>query len=109
MDELSAQSAPRLSFDVSRAGDGAPVVTLKGELDMATADELEKAVEAIIDSEPSRLVVDLTDLQFADSSAIALLVRWANLIHHVELREPPPLLRAVLQRMGLDQRLHVTP
>jgi hypothetical protein len=48
-------------------------------------------------------------MEFADSSAIALLVRWANLVPRVEIRQPPELLRRVIARMGLSERLHVTP
>lgn len=99
----------RLMFDLSEDHDGAPLVTLTGELEMTTAPELEAAVGPIIAGKPTRLVVDAAGLEFADSSAIALLVTWANLVPHIEIRQPPELLRRVIARMGLSERLHVQP
>ena len=96
-----------LTFDVFEDHDGAPLVKLEGELDMSTAPGLESAVSPIIARRPNRLVVDASGLEFADSSAIALLVRWANLVPQVEIRRPPELLRHVIARMGLTERLGV--
>lgn len=110
MGELESDTTTgRLTFEIADVEDGSPLVMLTGELDMATAAELEAAVGPIILGRPSRLIVDARGLSFADSSAIALLVRWANAVPQVELREPPELLRAVIDRMGLALRLHVTP
>src|SRR5579884_1907424 len=105
MDELEAE----LTFDLAEDHDGSPVVRLSGELDMTTVPELESAVSTIIARDPTRLVVDASELKFADSSAIALLVRWANLIPKVEIRHPPELLRRVIARMGLSETLQVQP
>lgn len=99
----------RLTFDLSEDHDGAPLVRLAGELEMTTAPELEAAVSPVIAGKPARLVVDAGGLDFADSSAIALLVSWANLVSHLEIRQPPELLRRVIVRMGLSERLHVQP
>jgi anti-anti-sigma factor len=96
-----------LTFDLSEDHDGAPLVSLEGELDMSTAPALESAISPIIARKPNRLVIDAVGLEFADSSAIALLVRWANLVPQVEIRRPPELLRHVIARMGLSERLHV--
>lgn len=109
MDELSAPGGGGLSFELSHASDGSPLVKLDGELDLATAPELERALCPVIERGPRRLVVDAAGLRFADSSAIALLVRVANAIEEVELRDPPDLLREVITRMGLDHRLRLTP
>jgi anti-anti-sigma factor len=108
MDELDNDDVG-LRFDLSEDADGGPLVRLEGELDMTTSPELESAVEPIIARKPSRLVIDASGLEFADSSAIALLVTWANLVPEVEIREPPELLRRVIARMGLSQRLQVRP
>jgi anti-anti-sigma factor len=98
---------PRLTYDVSEDHDGSPLVKLEGELDMSTAPGLDSAVSPIIANKPSRLVIDADGLEFADSSAIALLLRWANVVPQVEIRRPPELLRHVIARMGLSERLRV--
>src|SRR5581483_7998145 len=98
MAELGAEHA-RLAFEVGEDGDGSPLVTLSGELDISNAGRVEAAVIPVIARSPKRLVVDVSGLEFADSSAIALLVRWANVVPQVELREPPDLLSRVITRM----------
>lgn len=108
MAELGKGDA-KLMFELAEDRDGAPLVLLGGELDMTTCPELQAAVGPIIAENPPRLVIDATQLEFADSSAIALLVSWANLVPDVEIREPPELLRRVIARMGLSERLHVQP
>jgi anti-anti-sigma factor len=109
MGELGKPVEAYLACELSEDPDGSPVVKLKGELDMTTAPRLEATVASIIARSPSRLVVDARELEFADSSAIALLVRWANLVHQVEIRQPPELLRRVIARMGLADKLQVSP
>lgn len=56
--------------------DGGAVVRVDGELDMATAQRLEEAVE---DADPTgRLVIDLTACTFLDSSAVRALISAAR-------------------------------
>lgn len=108
MAELGRGTGAQLDYEVSEDRDGSPLVKLRGELDMTTAPRLESAVASVIADSPARLVVDASELEFADSSAIALLVRWANLVRQVEIRQPPELLRRVIARMGLSDRLQVS-
>ena len=51
---------------------------------------------------------ELADLRFADSSALALWVRWAGSVGSIELRHCSPLLRRVIETMGLDQTFRLT-
>ncbi|HLY50583.1 MAG TPA: STAS domain-containing protein [Solirubrobacteraceae bacterium] len=109
MAELGKAAGAELTYELGEDSDGCPVVRLRGELDMTTAPKLETALEPIVTTAPDRLVVDASELKFADSSAIALLVRWANMVRHVEIRQPPDLLQRVIVRMGLADRLDVRP
>ena len=109
MAELGKRPAAPFDYEVSEDSDGCPLIKLRGELDMTTAPRLEAAVGSIIATHPARLVIDASELEFADSSAIALLVRWANVVRQVEVRQPPELLRRVIARMGLSERLRVSP
>ena len=66
-------------FDVDRTTlAGRPALTVRGELDLATAPELAAAVDAQLAAAPSALVVDLTDTYFMDSSGARELVRIAR-------------------------------
>lgn len=98
-----------MSFDVSEDGDGTLSVTLSGELDITNVDGLAAAVAPALERRPQRVVVNVRELRFADSSAIALWVQWASAVPEIELREVSPLLRRVVESMGLTQTLNMTP
>ena len=58
--------------------DGAVTVAPTGELDMRTCPLLERELQLGRDAGASTLVVDLGGVTFIDSSAIHLLLRWAD-------------------------------
>jgi anti-sigma B factor antagonist len=63
-------------FDVERSTvDGRQALTVRGELDLATAPQLCAAVDAILATTPRGLVVDLTPTTFLDSSGARTLVQ----------------------------------
>lgn len=106
MDELEPEST--LDVEVSGPDNGTVTVRLSGELDLSNVERLEERVAPALTAGTKRLVIQAADLQFADSSAIALWVRWSSQVEHFELRELSPLLRRVLTAMGLDQRLELS-
>jgi anti-anti-sigma factor len=69
------------SFEASTAAleSGVRVVSIRGELDLGTAPELEGPLEeAIGANEP--LLIDLSECEFIDSTGIAMIVRaWQRL------------------------------
>jgi anti-sigma B factor antagonist len=95
-------------FHIEADDSGTATVTLRGELDVANVGSLDAAVASVIERGVRRLVLDLYELRFADSSSIALWVRWAAEVDHLELQRPSPLLRKVITSMGLSERLKLT-
>ena len=70
---------PFVQFDVERTTvAGRPALTVRGELDIATAPQLAAAVDAQLATGPHGLVVDLTETVFMDSSGARELVRIAR-------------------------------
>ena len=98
-----------MTFDVSEETDRTLTVTVAGELDITNVDALASAVAPALDRNPQRVVIDVHELRFADSSAIALWVQWASAVPEIELRDVSPLLRRVVESMGLAETLNVTP
>jgi anti-anti-sigma factor len=107
MDQLEDQPDLLISFHVVVDRDQHATVTIAGELDMSGIEPLATQVQNALDSGVSRLTVDVGAVRFADSSAIALWVRWASVVRDFELRDPPALLRRVITAMGLDDKLGV--
>jgi len=59
---------------------GIRAFTVRGELDMNTAPELERELEAALTDSTSSVMLDLCECEFIDSTGIALIVRaWQRL------------------------------
>lgn len=59
---------------------GIRAFVVRGELDMNTAPELERALEATLADEEASIMLDLSECEFIDSTGIALIVRaWQRL------------------------------
>lgn len=107
MEHVDPNEGAPATFEITDRPDGATVVTIEGELDMSSTGRLESEVGRALANGPPRLIVDVGGVRFADSSALALWVRWAASVPQFELRDPPPLLRNVIERMGLAGTLGV--
>lgn len=99
----------QIEIEVATDSDGMPVVVLRGELDFATAPIAETALSSILDGSPERLVFDLTDVSFLDSSGIAVLVRSTHQAGSVVVRNPSTVVRRVIECTGLEETLHIEP
>ncbi len=55
--------------------DGTVRLSLEGELDLAGAPEMEASLTAAARENPARLIVDLSRLQFIDSTGLRLLLQ----------------------------------
>ena len=69
-----------MTFSVSyveRDGGGA-CLRLAGELDLGTAPELTAAIDRLTAAGETRVLLDLTDLTFCDSTGMAAFVRGDN-------------------------------
>ena len=59
---------------VERQQDGWTVLTVSGEIDIATAPSLRERLHALLADDKRRLVIDLDDVGFLDSTALGVLV-----------------------------------
>ncbi|MEE1787047.1 STAS domain-containing protein [Streptomyces sp. SP17BM10] len=94
-----------LRIAVDRAGP-VRIVALAGELDHDTADGLRTVLDAPRDDGVQRLVVDLADLRFCDSTGLNILLR-ARLDAEatglrVELAGPQPVVERLFAITGAD-------
>jgi anti-sigma B factor antagonist len=87
----------------------AVVVRLGGELDLYNADPVRTALAAAIDREPSRLVVDIAQVEFMDSTALSVLIEARRRLKGPQFRLAAPQegTRRTLEVSGLDRHLNV--
>jgi anti-sigma B factor antagonist len=71
--DFSDTSADAFTLTVAPLGDSV-VVTARGELDMLTQEQLDKAVTAELSAAPVRLVLDLRGVTFVCCSSLRLLI-----------------------------------
>ncbi len=100
-------STADMTCDVVAVDDRTVKVTLSGEIDITNIETVASAVAPSLERELDRLIIDVRDLQFADSSAIALWVQWGTAVPEIELRDASSLLRRVVDSMGLTETLGV--
>jgi anti-sigma B factor antagonist len=89
-------------------GAGVQVVSVDGELDLHTAPQLEQALDS---TECSRVVLDLTDAPFMDSTALAVILDVAKRMSGQDRKllvvAGNPAVSRVLEITGLDRILAV--
>ena len=106
--ELSEGGA-QYSFESAIGTDGSATLRIRGEVDLANVTSLRTAVEELLTQNPSRLIFELAELSFVDSSGLALLVEAAERSDDVEVRNPSALVRRIIEGTGLTQVLRMTP
>ncbi len=77
---MSATELPRQDpFSITVEPDRAAVIVVPaGELDVATADDLEREVRELRRSGFDRIVVDLREVRFIDSTGLRMLISLRN-------------------------------
>jgi anti-sigma B factor antagonist len=87
------------------------VVTLRGELDLAGASGLRDRLRTVCEQNEGRVVLDLTDLRFIDSTGLSILVEYHNKTRaaggRLILLAPRAAVLRILNITGLDERLTI--
>jgi anti-sigma B factor antagonist len=94
--------------------DGVAIVRAAGELDLATASQLVRAIATAANGLPPRVLVDLAAVEFCDSAGLRALLGAAR---EVEARAgrlvvavtPGGAVDRLLELAGLREFLHVRP
>jgi len=103
-----APGDPSVPFQITPSRDGeGPIWHLSGELDLATALELEATFESWRDSVASPVAVitfKLSELSLIDSTGVRTLVRVANAheVNRVVLLDPTDLVQRIFQIVKLE-------
>lgn len=84
-------------------------LALTGEFDLAAIERFERAIAAAEADRPKAIVVDLSDLEFMDSSGLRALVsadgRAQRTGHRLAIVPGPPPVRRVFEITQVDGRL----
>ena len=108
MEQLEREK-PGLGIEQATDEVGDPLLKLAGELDMASAETLRETVDRVLANSPRRIVFEISELEFMDSSGIAVLISASNNVEKVELRNAQPIVRRVVEVAGLTAILWLEP
>jgi anti-sigma B factor antagonist len=90
--------------------DRAVVVKLVGELDLYNAAEVRDALDGVCSRKPGRIVVDLSEVTFIDSTGLGVLVEARSKLADRKsflLSAPQPETRRALEISGLAKHMPI--
>jgi anti-anti-sigma factor len=112
---MSCSTAHGASLSVTYPDEraGCVLAVLRGELDIASAPALREELLALLHHGTGRLVIDLSPVEYADASGVAVLVgtgRRARLLGGwLRLAAPTPEVAEILSVTGVDWHLATFP
>jgi len=106
LDEGGSEASLQYSIDEAS---GTLKLSLIGELDLSSVATLTAAIEPLMARNPTRIVFDLAELRFMDSSGIALLVSLTERSGSVEVRNPSLVVQRMIELTGLSTILRIAP
>ncbi|GGM70573.1 anti-sigma-B factor antagonist [Thermopolyspora flexuosa] len=100
-------SVPAVELKVStRVTAGNAVMTIVGEIDLYTAPRLQAEFARLLEDGPSRVVIDMSGVEFCDSTGMNVLLSALKRLRErgggLEVAAPRPAVRKILQVTGLD-------
>ncbi|HYB17633.1 MAG TPA: STAS domain-containing protein [Streptosporangiaceae bacterium] len=106
--ERAAELEPaQLELSCRTDADGYQVVTVTGELDVATAERAYAYISGVIDDQPEPVSVDLAGLTFCDASGLGVLAKAARHARQagrqLRLTSARPSLLKIMRITGLDR------
>ena len=96
-------------FETASDETGECVLRVSGEVDLSNVALLREAVESFVASSPPRVVLDVGDLTFMDSSGLAALLQVATRVDAVVLRHPRNIICRLIETTGVSSILTTEP
>jgi anti-sigma B factor antagonist len=97
----------QLELSCATDGDGNQIISVTGELDIATAEQAYTYISDMIDAWPAPVSVDLSGLTFCDASGLGALARTARHARQagrqLRLTAARPSLVKIMRITGLDR------
>jgi anti-sigma B factor antagonist len=99
--------ALQLELSYRVAADGTATVQVRGELDIATADQAYAYFRDVVDNQEGPVAIDLADLTFCDAAGLGVLARVAGHAKRsgriLTLTEARPSLLRIMRITGMDE------
>ena len=94
-----------LEIERSPIRDGVAVISIAGEIDLASADQLGDALRLTVAEQPTAVVLDLGRVPFADTNLVHALKFLHRLAVRIVVMDANPQARRMLAMCGMEQQL----
>src|SRR6201996_1590330 len=99
--------ALQLELAYQVAADGKATVRVRGELDIATADQAYAYLRDVMDNQDGPVTMNLSELTFCDAAGLGVLARVAGYArrsgHSLKLTAARPSLLPIMRITGMDE------
>ncbi len=95
------------SLELASDPSGVPVVKLTGEIDISNAEAIGAQLAGLVGPDTRHLVVDMSGLEFMDSSGIAMILQAAARVDSLAVRDPSMVVRRIIEATGLGETLPI--
>jgi anti-anti-sigma factor len=106
-DVITATQPAQLELSCRPGANGYQIVSVTGELDIATAEQAYSYISEVIDGRSAPVAVDLSGLTFCDASGLGALARIARHAREkgrrIMLTSARPSLLKIMRITGLDR------
>jgi anti-sigma B factor antagonist len=113
MQEVEMTVRHRFVAATAPLDNGTPVVSAMGEIDLATAPELERTLLDVTEAGTGEVIVDLTGCRFLDSRGLRALIATKERLERSDrslaLVLSNPSVMRVFQITGLDELFEIHP
>lgn len=110
---VDSSLSPRGALAVTRTNvDDLVVLTVRGDIDMLTVDQLTESVSAALVDQPRGLIIDLTDTSFLSSAGMNVLVSTHDTVArtgHLCVVADGPATSRPMRLIGLQHTLSIHP
>jgi len=102
---------PNFELGEQRSPDGVDIVSVSGEIHVSTAPRFGEALDAVIENGDGKLVLDLSAVEFIDSTGLSVLLNGLRLINqrqgHMALVCSNPTVLRLFEITSLDTTFEI--
>jgi anti-sigma B factor antagonist len=99
--------AARLHAELLSDVEGVVTFRISGQFDISTEQIVRDRLRPAITAATAKLILDVSELTFMDSSGLAVLLVTAHEVPAIELRNPSEVIRRLITIAGLGETLPV--
>lgn len=102
---------PNFELDEQRSTEGVDIVSVTGEIHVSSAPRFHEALDDVIENGDGKLVLDLSDVEFIDSTGLSVLLNALRLVNqrqgHMALVCSNPTVLRLFEITSLDTTFEI--